>query len=165
MNAAVVNQHILQSVDWSKYNLPDWLRQCGAWQQSCSKGYDTSNPLSGAMQKAKVRLNKKDRAKLIAYYLCDEELKKTKRHQMTCQISDDEARAVQRLVLDVINGTSSETLLDWMQIIISRYFNNRSWAELETPYRTVMDAKYDLRCGLAALHVRYPFIQYEKGTV
>ncbi|MDC4815651.1 hypothetical protein NQ815_18235, partial [Acinetobacter baumannii] len=112
-----------------------------------------------------VRLNKNQRAKLIAYYLCDEELPKIKRHKMSCDITDDEARAVQRLVLDVINGTDSEALLDWMQVIISRYFNDRSWAELETPDRTVMDAKYDVRCGLAALHVRYPFIQYVKGTV
>lgn len=84
---------------------------------------------------------------------------------MSCDITDDEARAVQRLVLDVINGTDSEALLDWMQVIISRYFNDRSWAELETPDRIVMDAKYDVRCGLAVLHVRYPFIQYVKGTV
>ncbi|MDC5023935.1 hypothetical protein OHW20_02590 [Acinetobacter baumannii] len=162
MNTAV---HIMQTVNWSKYDLPGWLRQCGAWQQSCKNSYSSNNPIAVAMKKAKVRLNKNQRAKLIAYYLCDEELPKIKRHKMSCDITDDEARAVQRLVLDVINGTDSEALLDWMQVIISRYFNDRSWAELETPDRTVMDAKYDVRCGLAALHVRYPFIQYVKGTV
>ncbi|MDO7187308.1 hypothetical protein [Acinetobacter baumannii] len=162
MNTAV---HIMQAVNWSKYDLPGWLRQCGAWQRSCKNGYSTNNPIAVAMKKAKVRLNKNQRAKLIAYYLCDEELPKIKRHKMSCDITDNEARAVQRLVLDVINGTDSEALLDWMQVIISRYFNDRSWAELETSDRTVMDAKYDVRCGLAALHVRYPFIQYVKGTV
>lgn len=162
MNTAV---HIMQAVNWSKYDLPGWLRQFGAWQRSCKNGYSTNNPIAVAMKKAKVRLNKNQRAKLIAYYLCDEELPKIKRHKMSCDITDNEARAVQRLVLDVINGTDSEALLDWMQVIINRYFNDRSWAELETPDRTVMDAKYDVRCGLAALHVRYPFIQYVKGTV
>ncbi|MCY6411216.1 hypothetical protein QTA56_03560 [Acinetobacter sp. VNH17] len=163
MNTAV---HIMQTVDWSKYDLPDWLRQCGAWQRSCKGGKQAANPIAVAMQKAKVRLKKKDRAKLIAYYLCDtQELQQTAHHKVSCQITDDEARAVQRLVLDIINGTDSEATLEWMDTIIGRYFHDRSWAELETPDRTVMDAKYDVRCGLAALHVRYSFIRYVKGTV
>ncbi|USP42182.1 hypothetical protein [Acinetobacter sp. XS-4] len=158
-------KHVMQTMDWSKYDLPGWLSQCGAWQRSCRNSYRSSNPIAVAMKKAKVRLSKAQRAKLIAYYLCEEEQPKIKRHKMTCDITDNEARAIQRLVLDVINGTDSEALLDWMQVIISRYFNDRSWSQLETPDRTVMDAKYDVRCGLAVLHVRYPFIQYVKGTV
>ena len=33
---------------------------------------------------------------------------------------------------------------------------------MRTPYRTEHDAKQDVKCGLAALHVRYGFIRYEK---
>ncbi|MFW1777583.1 hypothetical protein ACG9XQ_10765 [Acinetobacter baumannii] len=165
MTLMIDKKHVMQMMDWSKYDLPEWLRQCGAWQQSCANGYRSSNPIAAAMKKAKVRISKNQRAKLIAYYLCDEEPPKTKRNKVICQITDDEARAVQRLVLDVINGTDSEALLDWMEVIISRYFNNRSWSELETPDRTVMDAKYDVRCGLAVLHMRYPFIEYVKGRI
>lgn len=163
MNTAV---HIMQTVDWSKYDLPDWLRQCGAWQRSCRSGQYSDSPIAIAMKKAQVRVKKKDRAKLIAYYLCDAQgVQQAIRHKVSCQITDDEARAVQRLVLDIINGTDSETTLEWMEVIISRYFHDRSWAELKTENRTVMDAKYDVRCGLAALHVRYSFIRYVKGTV
>lgn len=34
MNAAVVNQHILQSVDWTRFDLEGWLYQFGAWMLS-----------------------------------------------------------------------------------------------------------------------------------
>lgn len=46
-----------------------------------------------------------------------------------------------------------------MDAIIERYFNQKSWTQLVTPERTAMDAKYDVRCGLAALHNRYQFIR------
>ena len=164
MNTAV---HIMQTVDWGKYDLPDWLRQCGAWQRSCRAGRYSDSPIAIAMKKAKVRVKKKDRAKLIAYYLCDTgtENQAKRTGDVVCQINDNEARAVQRLVLDIINGTDSETTLEWMDVIISRYFHDRSWAELKTQERTAMDVKYDVRCGLAILHVKYPFIRYVKGTV
>lgn len=112
-------KHILQTMDWSKYDLPNWLRQCGAWQQSCGNGYSLSNPIAVAMKKAKLRISKNQRAKLIAYYLCDEEPQKAKRNRRVCQITDDEARAVQRLVLDFINGTDSEALLEWMEALLA----------------------------------------------
>lgn len=82
-----------------------------------------------------------------------------------CEITDDEARAVQRLILDVINNTDSEALLEWMDVIICRYFERPSWSKLQTQERTVMEAKYDIRCGLAVLHYRYPFIKYNKGNI
>ncbi|ADX92146.1 hypothetical protein J513_1827 [Acinetobacter baumannii 1397084] len=52
-----------------------------------------------------------------------------------------------------------------MDAIIERYFNQKSWTQLVTPERTAMDAKYDVRCGLAALHNRYQFIRYKNGSV
>lgn len=82
-----------------------------------------------------------------------------------CLITDDEARAVQRLIIDILDGCTSEAMLDWMDAIIERYFNQKSWTQLVTPERTAMDAKYDVRCGLAALHNRYQFIRYKNGSV
>lgn len=72
---------------------------------------------------------------------------------------------MQRLILDVINNTASEALLEWTDVIICRYFERDSWAKLQTPGRTVMEAKYDIRCGLAVLYYRYPFIKYNKGHI
>ncbi|MFL4393358.1 hypothetical protein RJ729_00725 [Acinetobacter pittii] len=85
--------------------------------------------------------------------------------KILCEITDDEARAVQRLILDIINNTDSEALLEWMDVIICRHFEGYSWSKLQTPERTVMEAKYDIRCGLAVLHYRYPFIKYNKGNI
>lgn len=82
-----------------------------------------------------------------------------------CEITDDEARAVQRLILDVINNTDSEALPEWMDVIICRYFERHSWAKLQTQKSTVMEAKYDIRYGLAVLHYHYPFIKYNKGHI
>ncbi len=72
---------------------------------------------------------------------------------------------MQRLILDVINNTDSEALLEWMDVIICRYLEGYSWSKLQKLERTVMEAKYDIRCGLAVLHYRYPFIKYNKGNI
>lgn len=164
MNTAT---HIMQTVDWSKYDLPGWLRQFGYWQGGVIRlSGSTENPLVGAIKRAKIRLKKSDRDKIIAYYLCDENFydqhyKKTN----ICLISDNEARAVQRLVIDMIDGCTSEAMIEWMDAIIERYFNQKSWTQLVHSSRTAMDAKYDVRCGLAALHNRYQFIKYKNGSV
>lgn len=159
--------HIMQGVDWSKYDLPEWLRQFGYWQGAMLRfGGSTENPLVGAIKKAKLRLKKGDREKIVAYYLCDENfIDKQSKKPNVCQITDDEARAVQRLIIDIVDGCDSRTLLDWMSVIIERYFNQKSWTQLVKDDRTAMDAKYDVRCGLAVLHCRYPFISYKKGSV
>jgi len=52
----------------------------------------------------------------------------------------------------------SEILDGWLDAIVSRYFYGASWAEMKNENRTEMDAKFDVKCGLAALHVRYGFI-------
>lgn len=83
----------------------------------------------------------------MAYYFCDESIEEVRGNKkLLCEITDDAARAVQRLILDVINNTDSEALLEWMDVIICRYFERHSWSKLQTPERTVMEAKYDIRC-------------------
>nr|WP_174506098.1 hypothetical protein [Acinetobacter sp. Marseille-Q1620] len=166
MNAAVEQQHILQTVDWSRFDLEGWLYQFGAWQYSnigpCGQPV---NPIAVAMDRVGKALKIKKpgiqkQRKIIADYLMDEiEPFHVKRSRISLQINDNEARAVQRLVLDLMG--QSEIIDEWMDAIISRYFFNNSWAEMQTSDRTVMDAKFDVRCGLAVLHSRYGFINFE----
>jgi hypothetical protein len=101
-----------------------------------------------------------------SHYFCDESIEEIRgKNKILCEITDDEARAVQRLILDVINNIDSEALLEWLYVIICCYFERHSWPKLQTPERTVMEAKYDIRCELAVLHYRYPFIKYNKGYI
>ncbi len=160
---AAVNQHILQTVDWTRFDLEGWLYQFGAWIYSASgRGGRSVNPIAVAMdsavkaQKLK-KLNKQEQLQIIADYLVgDFEPPKPKRTRITCQIDDNEARAVQRLILDMQG--QSEILDGWLDAIVSRYFYGASWAEMVTEERTQMDARMDVKCGLAALHCKYIFI-------
>lgn len=163
MNVAV-KEHILQTIDWTRFDLEGWLYQFGAWMQSCSGVCGKSiNPIAVAMDNAvKTRKYKKltdaQQAQVLANYLCgDIKLPKPRRGRIKCQINDNEARAVQHLVLDMQN--QSEILDDWMDAIISRYFYGNSWSEMVNDERTHMDARMDVKCGIAALHARFGFIE------
>jgi len=103
-------------------------------------------------------LAQKERCISSGYLTGDYVLPKPRKTKMTCEIDDNEARAVQRLVLD-LQG-QSEVLDDWMDAIIGRYFYSSSWSEMVTDERSQLDARMDVKCGLAALHSRYGFIEY-----
>ena len=87
-----MEKHILQVVDWKKYTLDEWLEQLGAWIESnrmCGGGLPDNlgiNMLWEAMRSTGVVKIPSARIKA------------------TCQISDDEARAVQRLLMDTMSG-------------------------------------------------------------
>ena len=107
MNAAV--NHIMQSVDWTRFSLEEWLYQFGAWMHSNSGTCGKSiNPIAVAMDQA-VKQEKQKKLSILteiailAGYFCGEiELTPNlKRSHSTCQITDNEARAVQRLILDM----------------------------------------------------------------
>lgn len=160
---AVVKKHILQSVDWSRFDLEGWLYQFGAWMSSVSGTCGQSiNPIAIAMDTAtKTRKQKKlstaQESQIIVDFLTgDYQPPKPRKTSMLCEIDDNEARAVQRLILD-IQG-QSEILDDWMDAIIDRYFYGNSWSEMVRENRTQADSRMDVRCGLAALHSRYGFI-------
>lgn len=158
--------HIMQGVDWSKYDLPEWLRQFGYWQGAVIRfGGSTENPLVGAIKKQNLDLRKGIGKRSLLIISVMKILSRSNLKPNVCLITDDEARAVQRLIIDILDGCTSEAMLDWMDAIIERYFNQKSWTQLVTPERTAMDAKYDVRCGLAALHNRYQFIRYKNGSV
>ncbi|MFW1942322.1 hypothetical protein ACG93R_02210 [Acinetobacter guillouiae] len=167
MGTVVASQHILQAVDWSRFDLEGWLYQFGAWlYTNTSQSGRSINPIAIAMDNAvKVRKYKKlsaeQKLKIIADYMLDEfEKPKPRKTRLTCEINDYEARAVQRLILDLQGH--SEVLDDWMDAIISRYFYGNSWPEMVTGERSQMDARSDVKCGLAALHSRYNQIVYSK---
>lgn len=165
MNVVAKQEHILQAVDWTRFDLEGWLYQFGAWMNSVSVTCGKSiNPIAIAMgsavkaQKYK-KLTKAQQQQIIVDYLTgDFEPPKIKNSRTCCQINDNEARAVQRLILDMLG--QSEIMDDWMDAIIDRYFYGNSWAEMVTDERSQMDARMDVKCGLAALHCRYGFIGY-----
>ena len=159
MNAAV--NHIMQTVDWTRFSLEEWLYQFGAWMHSNSGTCGKSiNPIAVAMDQAvkKRKQQVKGKGQIIADWIASEEGYRQNRRKHTCEITDNEARAVQRLILDMQG--KSHVMDEWLDAVIDRYFYGNSWAEMVTENRTGMDAKYDVKCGLAALHSRYCFIKF-----
>lgn len=174
MNAMVKVQNIMQAVDWSKYSLEEWLYQFGAWMNSVSGTCGKSiNPIAVAMDEAvikqrKFKLGVRKTRQIIADSMLSEEKPKLSRVGVVCEIDDNEARAVQRLILDMQG--QSEIMDEWMDAIIDRYFYGNSWpnmvikvgrVDMPTIIRSEMDARSDVKCGLAALHTRYSFIRYK----
>ncbi|ODN55266.1 hypothetical protein [Acinetobacter lwoffii] len=175
MNAMVKVQNIMQAVDWGKYSLEEWLYQFGAWMNSvagtCGKSI---NPIAVAMDEAivkqrKFKLGVRKTRQIIADSMLSEEKPKLSRVGVVCEIDDNEARAVQRLILDMQG--QSEIMDEWMDAIICRYFYGNSWSQMVkwemNPVGDMVkmysenDARADVKCGLAALHCRYKFIEYK----
>lgn len=178
MNAMVKVQNIMQAVDWGKYSLEEWLYQFGAWMNSVSGVCGNSvNPIAVAMDQAVVKqkiakLTEQQKKEIIAAHFLDSEKPKLTRSNITCFIDDNEARAVQRLILDMQG--QSEIMDEWMDAIICRYFYGNSWSQMVkwgmewvgesrkmVKVYSENDARADVKCGLAALHCRYGFIEYK----
>ena len=160
MNAAV--NHIMQNVDWTRFSLEEWLYQFGAWMHSNSGTCGKSiNPIAVAMdqvvRKRKQQIKGKDQ--IIADWMASDEVTTVKRKGITCEITDNEARAVQRLILDMQG--KSHVLDEWLDAVIDRYFYGNPISALVNESRTLMDAKFDIKCGLAAIHAKYPFIDFK----
>ena len=134
------------------------------------------HPIAVAMSKSAKKLKNqkiKGKEQIIADWINDEiQLPKVKKNRVDCEITDNEARAVQHLILD-LKG-QSEILDDWMDAIIDRYFYGKSWPQMvryesrenkdgiieKVKIYSEWDARFDVKCGLAAMHVRYPFIDF-----
>lgn len=160
MNAAV--NHIMQSVDWTRFSLEEWLYQFGAWMHSNSGTCGKSiNPIAVAMDQAvkKRKQQIKGKDQIIADWISSEGVTTVKRKGITCEITDNEARAVQRLILDMQG--KSHVLDGWLDAVIDRYFYGSPISALVNESRTLMDAKFDIKCGLAAIHAKYPFIDFK----
>ncbi len=178
MNAMVKVQNIMQAVDWSKHSLEEWLYQFGAWMNSVSGTCGKSiNPIAVAMDEAivkqrKFKLGVRKTRQIIADSMLSEEKPKLSKSGVVCEIDDNEARAVQRLILDMQG--QSEIMDEWMDAIICRYFYGNSWSQMVkwrmewvgesrkmVKVYSENDARADVKCGLAALHCRYKFIEYK----
>lgn len=160
MNAAV--NHIMQTVDWTRFSLEEWLYQFGAWMHSNSGTCGKSiNPIAVAMDQAvkKRKQQIKGKDQIIADWISSEGVTTVKRKGITCDITDNEARAVQRLILDMQG--KSHVLDEWLDAVIDRYFYGNPISALVNESRTLMDAKFDIKCGLAAIHAKYPFIDFK----
>ena len=172
MTAAVT---IMQAVDWTRFDLEGWLYQFGAWMNTVSGTCGKSiNPIAVAMDQAVVKqkiakLTEDQKREVIAAHFLDSEKPKLTRSNITCLIDDNEARAVQRLILDMQG--QSKIMDGWMDAIICRYFYGNSWSQMVkwemNPVGDMVkmysenDARADVKCGLAALHCRYKFIEYK----
>ena len=158
---AVVN-HIMQNVDWTRFSLEEWLYQFGAWMHSNSGTCGKSiSPIAVAMDQAvkKRKQQVKGKEQIIADWMASDEITTVKRKGITCEITDNEARAVQRLILDMQG--KSHVLDGWLDAVIDRYFYGSPISALVNESRTLMDAKFDIKCGLAAIHAKYPFIDFK----
>ncbi len=160
MNAAV--NHIMQTMDWSRFSLEEWLYQFGAWMHSNSGTCGKSiNPIAVAMDQAvkKRKQQVKGKEQIIADWMASDEVATVKRKGITCDITDNEARAVQRLILDMQG--KSHMLDEWLDAVIDRYFYGSPISALVNESRTLMDVKFDIKCGLAAIHAKHPFIDFK----
>ena len=111
------------------------------------------------IKQRKFKLGVRKTRQIIADSMLSEEKPKLSRVGVVCEIDDNEARAVQRLILDMQG--QSEIMDEWMDAIICRYFYGNSWAQMVTEERSKHAAEQDVKCGLAALHCRYKFIEYK----
>lgn len=145
MNAAV--NHIMQTVDWTRFSLEEWLYQFGAWMHSNSGTCGKSiNPIAVAMDQAvkKRKQQIKGKDQIIADWIGSLDSFPQKRGKpTTCEITDNEARAVQRLILDMQG--KSHVLDEWLDAVIDRYFYGNSWPNMVINLRQLSATSLMLR--------------------
>jgi hypothetical protein len=117
MTAAVT---IMQATDWSKYSFEEWCRQLGAWING-----DNETMVMVVKTMPTKRITQQQRERLLAMYMSDETLRDrlcVRRKGTCCQLDCNEARAIQRLFLD-IQLVEDVILQEWISSIWSHYFD------------------------------------------
>ena len=115
MTAAVT---IMQATDWSKYSFEEWCRQLGAWING-----DNETMVMVVKTMPTKRITQQQRERLLAMYMSDETLRDrlcVRRKGTCCQLDCNEARAIQRLFLD-IQLVEDVILQEWISSIWSHY--------------------------------------------
>ncbi|WOE31963.1 MULTISPECIES: hypothetical protein [unclassified Acinetobacter] len=157
MNAAVT---IMQAVDWKKYSFEEWCRQLGAWING-----DNETMVRIVKTMPSKRITQAQREKLMAMYMNDEKLKDrlcVKRRGTCCELDSNEARAIQRLFLD-IQLIDDEILRDWISTIWSHHVLGNSLRDISASCDTsVNQVRQDLKCGKAFIKSRYSFFKFEE---
>ncbi|MDC5536791.1 hypothetical protein ACG9Y6_12005 [Acinetobacter baumannii] len=153
-------QHILQAVDWSKYSFEEWCRQLGAWLNG-----DTETMVKIVKTMPTKRITQKQREKLMAMYMSDENLKDRlciRRKGTCCELNDNEARAIHRLILD-LQSIDDEVLQEWIGAIWWHYVMGESIRDIAKSNDTYgSQIQQDIKCGLAFIKSRYPHFRIEK---
>ncbi|WP_434728031.1 hypothetical protein ACLN6O_10850 [Acinetobacter sp. PVC-6A] len=147
-----VQQHILQAVDWSKFSTEDWFRQFGAWING-----DSERKQKFYKSMPTKKLTKKQRVELLAQYLSDENFKVPTYHKgISCQINDNEARAFQRIILD-LRKYDSEIIQEWLDVIWCVYVDDTNLRKAAALFETsTIQIRQDIKCVLAFISGKYP---------
>lgn len=151
MNAAVT---IMQTTDWSKFSFEGWCRQLGAWING-----DNETMVMVVKTMPTKRITQKQRERLLAMYMQDEKLKDrlcVQRRGTCCQIDNNEARAIHKLILD-IQTINDEIVQEWVSALWSHYVMGNSLRDIaESNDSSVLQIRQDIKCGLAFIKSRYP---------
>ena len=149
MNVAVT---IMQATNWSKFSIEDWLRQFGAWING-----DTQTIVKMVKSLPAKRLNQEQKDILLASYLGGSvQRSRAMKKGIACEITDNEARAVQRIILD-LQDHPSEILREWMAVIWSHYVMGDSLRDVAERHGTSLhQVRQDIKCGLSFIGGRYP---------
>lgn len=151
MNAALT---IMQATNWAKFSFEDWLRQFGAWMNG-----DSEIMVMVVKTMPTKRITQEQRDKLLAMYMNDEKLKDrlcVQRRGTCCQIDNNEARAIHKLILD-IQAVNDEIVQEWVSALWSHYVMGNSLRDIaESNDTSVLQIRQDIKCGLAFIKSRYP---------
>lgn len=92
-------------------------------------------------------MGRKKQREIIANYFVSEsdQFRKTK-SKTQCQIDDNQARAVQRLILNLMG--QSEVMDEWMEAIIDHYFRGQKWQMMNTPNMVLLGTNKTLNIYL-----------------
>lgn len=150
MNAAT----IMQTTNWSRFSVEDWFRQFGAWMNG------DSERITHIVKTIPIKkLNDKEREALLAKYMANEECidrLRVDRRGVRCQISDNEARAIQRIIIE-LRSIENEIVSDWVEALWSHYVMGDSLREVADRKDTsVLQIRQDMKCGVAFILGRYP---------
>lgn len=159
MNAKLT---IMQTTDWTKFTFEGWCRQLGAWING-----DTEKMVRVVKTMPTKRITQKQREKLLAMYMNDEQLKVRlciKKTGTCCQLNENEARAIQRLFMD-LQLIEDEVLQEWISAIWSHHVLGNSLREIAAGCDTsVNQIRQDLKCGFAYIKSRYSHFAFEVFT-
>lgn len=151
MNAALT---IMQATNWAKFSFEGWLRQFGAWMNG-----DSETMVMVVKTMPTKRITQEQREKLLAMYMQDEKLKDrlcVQRRGTCCQIDNNEARAIHKLILD-IQAINDEIVQEWVSALWSHYVMGNSLRDIaESNDTSVLQIRQDIKCGLAFIKSRYP---------
>ncbi|WP_288398440.1 hypothetical protein [uncultured Acinetobacter sp.] len=159
MNAAVT---IMQTTDWSKFSFEGWCRQLGAWING-----DNETMVMVVKTMPTKRITQKQRERLLAMYMADENLKDrlcVQRKGTCCELNDNEARAIQKLLID-LQSIDDEVVQDWIGSIWWHYVMGESIRDIAKSNDTYgSQIQQDIKCGLAFIKSRYPHFVIDKFT-